>query len=328
MDTKKTLVAHWPMMVLGLFVLGIFAVCTLLFSVREEEIALKLRFGSPQRDAAGQLMVCHPGLHLRWPYPIEDIWRIDGRVHNYELDIAQVEQTPTKDGSQLLLSNFVCWCVDEAHADRFMVSIGSIREAERILNDIMRDARGTVIPQYELNEIINKDPTKLKRSEMEQRIRHAVAERAKDYGMKIVYVGFKHTGFPEEVCKSVFEKMTSDRRKISDEKRFAGESEAKKIRSRAEAEAAKIKINGESEAAILRAKGMTAAADYMDVYAQNQELAIFLRKLEALKSSVGKNTILFFDTTMPPFDLLDSRSVKLPSFEQAPASPSVESNKK
>ncbi len=52
-------------------------------------------------------------------------------------------------------------------------------------------------------------------------------------------------------------------------------------------------------------EGDAIAARYYMVFAQNEELALFLRKLEALGETLKERTTVVLHTDMPPFDLLE-----------------------
>ena len=63
-------------------------------------------------------------------------------------------------------------------------------------------------------------------------------------------------------------------------------------------------VNAEVRAAKLMAEGDAAAAEYYAVFESNPELAVFLRKLDALAASLSEKSTVILGTETAPFDLL------------------------
>lgn len=311
MTTQKTVRQHWPVLLLAVAVLAIFAISMFVFTVQETEYALVLRRGNPATDANGNVKVYGPGLHWKLCPPFETVWRHDKRIYNYMMVQGQTEQNPTKDGYQVLVSNSVFWRVSEAHADVFMRSVGDTEKAEEALNGIVRNARNAEVAKYELGQLINVDEGKIRIDQIEKDVRDSVnAIVTEKYGIEVVKVGFRNLSFPADVAGKVFDRMKADRTRISEKLRSEGANEAAIIGAEAKAQADRIISKAEAEAKITRGEGDKEAAKFYAVFDQNPELAIFLRKLDALRTSVGPNTTLVFDSTMPPFDLLQPDVLK------------------
>ena len=60
----------------------------------------------------------------------------------------------------------------------------------------------------------------------------------------------------------------------------------------------------DSRVRAIRSEGDAAASQYYQVFKQNEELATFLRQIEALKETLKLNTTFVLDTRAAPFDLL------------------------
>ena len=52
-------------------------------------------------------------------------------------------------------------------------------------------------------------------------------------------------------------------------------------------------------------QGDAEAAKYYEVFAENEDLAIFLRKLDALKRTLAKRATVILTTEDQPYDLLE-----------------------
>ena len=69
-----------------------------------------------------------------------------------------------------------------------------------------------------------------------------------------------------------------------------------------------IVAEAEAKAREIRAEGDAEAAKYYEVFSKNPELAIFLRKLDALSQIMKTRTTLVVDTNTAPFDLLQKNA--------------------
>jgi len=289
---------HWPALVMGCVVAVIFTAVLVAFTVKETEHAIKMRFGKAVKADY------EPGLKLKWPYPIEDVWHHDKRQQCYELGKGHIEQCQTADEYQVVITTYVLWKVGDPL--RFLEAVNTTAEAENKLNDVVRDGRKTVIGRHSLGELINTDPAKVRIADIEDEIKAAISPRADRYGIEVVKVGFKHIGFPAEVSEKVFERMKAERKRKSDKFRAEGKRDGQKIRDEADVKANEILTKAEAEAQSIRAEGDQVAAQSYAEFSRNPELAKFLRKLQSLRKTLAESEdmTLIIDTNTPPFDLL------------------------
>ena len=68
---------HWPTMLLGLVVAAILLVAVFSYQLNQTESAVVTTFGRPTE-------VTEPGLHFRWPFPFQRIYRFDHRIRCFE----------------------------------------------------------------------------------------------------------------------------------------------------------------------------------------------------------------------------------------------------
>src|SRR5262249_49667225 len=148
---------------------------------------------------------------------------------------------------------------------------------------------------------------------IEDEIRAAIQTqvRSQNYGLDVVFLGFKKLQLPESVTQSVFERMQSERKVLADRSHYEGEAEAQKIRSEAELKAAEVLAKADGEATRIRAKGEADAAKSLAVFQQNPALANLIFGLNALEGSLKERSTLIFDQHTPPFDLFWGVSTNL-----------------
>ena len=286
---------HWPTMLLGLAVAAILLVAVFSFQLSETESAVVTTFGRPAQ-------VSDPGLHFRWPFPFQRIYRFDHRVRCYEGSSGKLEETMTGDGHNILVGIYVNFRISDVV--KFFVTFENVTRAEDQLNALMRGAKNTAFGQYRFNQIVNTDPKEMRLAEIQQKIKQDLIRQTSENGLEILSVGINTINVPKTVSEKVFERMIAERKRVADKYIAEGESEARKIRINADSEKVIKLADAEAKAKEIRAKGDAEAAKYYAVFKKNPELAKFLRKLDALRAIMAGRTTIVVDTNTAPFDLL------------------------
>lgn len=276
----------------------IFVLLLFTFQVRTSEVAVVTTFG----QTTSQISEPRAFPFFKWPWPIQKVYKLDKRIQNFE---DKFTETITADNNNLLTTVYVGWHITDAKAFFPKFAGGSTLAAERLLEDIVTQAKTAVVGKHPLGDFVNANPSDLKFDAIENEIQ-AITEAqlaSQNCGIGIDYLGIKKLGLPESVTQSVFDRMTAERKGLADKLDAEGMAEARKIRSSAELAASKVISSAESKAREIRASGETVAADLLPVFQQNPELANFLLRLEALEASLKDRSTLIFDTRTPPFDL-------------------------
>jgi len=292
---EKSIFKHWPTMLLGLVVAAILLVAVFSFQLAQTHSAVVTTFGRPA-------LVTEPGLHFRWPFPFQKVYRFDHRVRCFSGGEGKLEETMTGDGHNLLVGIYVNFRIRDAKT--FFVTLENLTKAENQLNSWMRGAKNAAFGRYRFNQIINTDPAQMKLGEIQQAIRAELARQAEPYGIEIVGVGVNTINVPKTISEKVFDRMIAERKRIADKYIAEGNSEARKIRIKADSERTIKLAEAEAKAKEIRAQGDAEAAQYYAEFRQDPELAAFLRKLDALRTVMKGRTTLVVDTATPPFDLL------------------------
>ena len=298
---QKLISKHWPVVLLALVVVAIFIVVMVTFQVKETEYALLKTY-------SGELVEYGSGLHFRWPF-INSIWRHDKRIQCYELAVGHDEQYMTSDNQQIVISTYVLWKVGDPKV--FLRSLDSTDAAERKLSDEVRGARSAIISRYAFSAMVSERDGASVLEKIEDEMRAAIHDSVlKQFGIDIVRIGFRQLGFPAAVTQNIFAAMVSEREAKAKKFEMEGQAEAEKIRSDANTKAQKLLAMAQAEATKIKGEGDAKAAEAYRVFAQNPELASFLRNLDALKGSLGEKDTLILDTTTAPFNLLAPEALK------------------
>jgi modulator of FtsH protease HflC len=274
----------------------IFVLLLFVFQVRKSEIVVVTRLGRVDRQKVD------PGAYFRLPWPIENVYRLDQRIQNFEGKFAE---NFTADYNNLLSTVYVGWRITNATTFFPKFAGGSAAAAERMLEDIVGQAKVAVVGKHPLGDFVNANEEQLKFDAIENEIKALVTAQlaTNNCGIGIEYLGIKRLGLPESVTQAVFDRMTKERGVLISKLDSEGRSRADIIRSTAESEAAKMISGAEGQARLIRGQGEAVAAEVLPVFEKNPELAKTLLRLEALEASTKERTILIFDMRTPPFDL-------------------------
>lgn len=288
---------NWLNIVIGALLLVIFVSVLFVFQVRKGEIAVVTTFGKATRYEG-------PGAHFKLPWPFQQVYKFDQRIHSLE---SKFEQVQTADGYNLLVMTYIGWNISDPRA--FYTTIGSsITKAEETLESLLRNAYSGVIGRHPLSHLISPDPKTSKFTEIEDEIlaklKADLTSNTNNYGIDVKFLGIKKLGIPESVTEAVFERMRSERQVQVSKIQSDGERQASEIRSAADTESAKILADADAEARRIRASGELEAAKAYAEFKQEPELANFLMSLDALESFLKEKTVLLLDTQTSPLNLL------------------------
>ena len=286
---------HVPTLLLGLAVAAILLIAVFSFQLNQTETAVVTTFGRPAQ-------VTEPGLHFRWPFPFQRIYRFDKRIRSFEGGAGKLEETTTSDGHNILVGIYVDFKIGDV--EKFFVTFENITNAEDQLNSWMRSAKNAAFGQYRFNQIVNTDPNQMKLTEIQNLIREELVRKTAGYGLDIKRVGINTINVPKTVSEKVFARMIAERKLVADKYIAEGNSEARKIRIEADSARTIRLADAEAKAKEIRAEGDVEAAKSYEIFQKNPELAKFLRKLDSLREIMRGRTTVVLDTNTAPFDLL------------------------
>ena len=152
-------------LIIGAVLLVIFALLLFVFQVRKSEVAVVTTFGRPVAN------LTDPGAYFKWPWPVQNVYKFDQRVQNFE---DKFSQTYTKDNFTILTSVYVGWKINDASAFFRQIPGASLPAAQQLLENIVRNAKNERIGKHALSEFVNTDPQEVKFEAIEQEIEAAV----------------------------------------------------------------------------------------------------------------------------------------------------------
>jgi membrane protease subunit HflC len=257
------------------------------FQVREIETALVTTFGKATRQIA------EPGWYFKWPAPIQRIHKFDSRMRVFEADLGE---TTTKGAIPVIVNTYVVWKITEPL--KFFNSVGTIKEAKSKLYSQLTDTQNRVIGQHGFGEFVNSDPAQIKFQRIEEdmlrELQNSLAEA--NYGIEIKTLGIKQLKISEDVSKTVFERMKTERNRSTEKTISEGDAQARKIRSDANLKKKVLEAAAGARATIIKAQGDAEAAKYYEMLEAQPALAIFLRNIDALKEILKEKSTIVLTT--------------------------------
>lgn len=269
-------------LVFVVMIIGVLSLFLFSFQVRETEVALVTRFGKPVKS------VDEPGWNLRWPPPINVIYKFDSRGQLYE---SVLEDTTTRGGDPINVTSYIVWRIGDPQ--KFLESVHDTTGAERVLDSLLRNTQNSVIGQYYFSDFVNSDPAKIKFAEIEEKMAESIRGHAmEEYGIEIDLIGIKKLGISKDITKEVFARMRADRKRRTEEILAEGWAEAEKIKSEANSTRDELLAVVQAEAKAIRGKGDAEAAKYYKMLESEPELAMFLRDIETLRTILKEKTTI------------------------------------
>jgi modulator of FtsH protease HflC len=253
-----------------------------LYQVRYDQVAVRTTFDRAEEGSVQST----PGLKWRLPWPIHKVTHYSKRLQLLE---DTIEELQTADGKSVIVKSYLTWRI--VNPLDFYVTLKDPAEAQRQLSSRLRSIR-SVISKYRLDELVNLDRDKIKLSaiEDEQKAELEQSLAQSGYGLKVESVGIYKIVLPEATTQKVFETMIKTRERLSENALQEGQAQASAIRSEAQAARDRILAFAERRAQTIRSQGDREASKEYQSFAADEDFAIFLRKVEALKKMLDHNT--------------------------------------
>ncbi|MGO9567686.1 MAG: protease modulator HflC [Desulfomonilaceae bacterium] len=244
------------------------------FIISEGGQGLILQFGKIER------IVQEPGLYFKYPF-IQELIPLDKRILAAESLPAEYI---TLDKKRLTVDTVARWKIEDPK--RFYNAVGDPGSAIARLNETIFAGLRQEIANHDFKDFIRE-----RREAIMKQVTEMTAERAKDWGIRVVDVRIKRVDLPEEVQASVFARMKAERERIAKGYRAEGEEQARKIRAEADKEKEIILAEAYAKSEALRGEGdAQATAVYAEAYGKDEEFYSFVRHLEVYRKVFAAET--------------------------------------
>lgn len=295
-----------------------FVLSQMLYVVNEQEQVIITQFGEPVGEA-----ITEPGLRIKTPF-LQKANYFEKRYLEWDGDPNQV---PTKDKVFIFVDTYARWQITDPL--KYFERLGNERGAQSRLDDILDGETRNAVAGHDLVELIrstNREPEQegiiadivtdslqaisIGRDAIQKQIVEEANRRASDLGIEVLDFRFKRINYAEEVRRTVYERMISERNRIADKFRSEGQGEASRINGEKERELQRIQSEAFREAETIRGRAdAEAAAIYNDAYNKNsaaRELYGFVKSMEAYRKTIDSETSLIISTDSEFYKYLNS----------------------
>lgn len=243
------------------------------FTVKQNELAMRMAFGSIQRSDY------QPGLHFMLPL-VNNIKKFDKRIltRNYP-----EEQFLTSEGKILRIDFYVKWQINNVESF-YKSTNGDEDVAASRLGAIVKDGLKGLIAKRTIQQVVIAE-----RAEFINELLSVAGANAGELGVRLIDVRVKKINLPDEVSDSVYNRMRQDFARQAAQLRAEGAGDATQLRAEAERERTEVLAKATKDASIIRGQGDSEAAKiYANAFGRNAEFYSFYRSLQAYRESLGK----------------------------------------
>ncbi len=260
-------------------VIAIALLLSSVFVVDERQRALVLQFGQIRQ------VIEEPGLAFKIPF-IQEVVYYDDRI--LSLDTAPIEVTPSDD-RRLVVDAFARYRIVDAEQFRLAVGVGGLREAERLLEDILNPQIRVVLGSDGVtsNTILSSE-----RAELMERITEQARLRALPLGLDVLDVRLKQTALPGQNLRATFERMEAERQREATDERARGEEAAQRVRAQADRTVVELVSEAAREAEIIRGEADGERNRiFAEAFGANPDFFEFYRSMTAYERALqGRNS--------------------------------------
>ena len=247
-----------------------------LYTVHQTQLALVVQVGQPRA------VVSEPGLHMKLPWPLQNIVYVDKRVLNLDLP---TEEVIAQDKKRLVVDAFARWRVTDPL--RFFQSLSNVDVARVRLQPILGSNVRRVLGAQTFAAVLSGERAQLMLS-----IRDGVNMETKSFGIEIVDVRIRRADLPAQNSDAIYLRMQQERVREANEYRAQGEQVSQEIRSKADRDATVIMAEAQRSADITRGEGDGEKNRiFATAFNRDPDFFSFYRSMTAYTSSLkGDNT--------------------------------------
>jgi len=304
-----------------------------LYSVDQAEYVYVTRFGEKVIIHDGATAA---GLHIKAPWPVESIERIDRRIQAFDLPaVESLTRDPTSGtvDKTLAVDASITWRIpDFAAADRFFRTLRTPEQARKVLGPLINGRLAAVISALEMDKLISvidvrtalagtagfpavvvdaarfqsedvrliDQRTELVRRRLggEDELRNRVLT---EYGVEFLDVRIRRFSYPEAVRSSIAERIRSERAKKVADYESEGRQKAADISAEADRIARTKEADARAQKTVIEGQANADAARIRAAaYAQDREFYLFLESLRAFQTVISETRDVLLLSTKHP----------------------------
>ncbi|MDQ8183331.1 protease modulator HflC [Pelagicoccus sp. SDUM812005] len=290
-----------------------------IYTVRETEQVILTQFGEVVGDP-----VVESGLHFMVPF-VQKPNVMEKRILGWD---GRASEMTTKDKTFIEVDTFGRWRI--ADPKQFFLRLRDERSAQSRLDGILGSATKEAIAKHELVEMVRStkgrkpqvDETlsaqasslgvlpdiEKGRIAVEEEIFQEASKKLTELGIELLDVRFKRVNYHDNVERSIYQRMISERQQIAERFRSEGAGEAAKINGKRGRDLQEIESVAYRTVLEIRGNADAKATEiYANAYNQSPaavEFYEFIKSLEAYESVLQGDTTLILTTESELFKYL------------------------
>lgn len=243
------------------------------FYVNETEYIVVMQMGKPvaQYKVSG-------GPHFKWPWPYQSTVSVDKRTQIYHSDPREII---TKDKKTLRVAIFAFFRVVDPIT--YVENTQSLDIAQTRMDEIAYSEMHNQLGNHDFEEIVVTS-----RSEIMDTVTVQTNELIQQYGLETPLVRMNQVDLPPENQKSVYARMSEERKRQAKQYRGEGAQDSTRITAETDKKVTMIISEAKNQAQQIRGHAdATATAIYNGAYAQDPEFFKLLTSLDVAKNIYG-----------------------------------------
>jgi len=260
----------------GLGVVLLILVLSSLYTVHQTQQALVLQVGQPRA------VITVPGLHVKLPWPFQNVLYLDKRVLYLDLP---AEEVIAQDRKRLVVDAFARWRITDPL--RFYQSLSNQAVAQVRLQPILGSNVRQVLGSQTFAAVLSGERAKLMLD-----IRAGVNAQTRNFGIEVIDVRIRRADLPAQNSDAIYRRMQQERVREANEFRAQGEQISQEIRSKADRDVTVLIAEATRSAEVTRGQGDGEKNRiFAQAFGQDPNFFGFYRSMTAYAASLkGDNT--------------------------------------
>ena len=249
--------------------------------------------------------VVGPGLHAKWPTPVQSAMLIDTRVQSFEASDA--DRYATSDKTELLVNPVVKYRVVDPLKLFSQTDADATRAADR-LAALTRDALADALSKRTLTDALSNQ------TNVAAQARDAIAKGADALGLQVVDLQLTRVDVAAATADAIYKRMSAGQEQIARDERAQGASDAEQIRADADRSRDAARADADKAAQAIKSDGDAQAAQIAaDASNLDPGFYQFFQSLQAYRAVFKPNDVLVVDADSAFFRFMRSPDGSAPS---------------
>lgn len=257
-------------------VIALIVLLSSVFTVHQRQQALVLQFGEPVA------VVTEPGLHVKAPWPFQNVLYVDKRVLMLDLP---AEEVIAQDRKRLVVDAFARWRITDPL--RFYQALTDENVAQVRLQPILGSNVRRILGAQTFAAVLSGE-----RANLMLAIRDGVNAETQNFGIEIVDVRIRRADLPTQNSDAIYRRMQQERVREANEYRAMGAQISQEIRSKADRDVTVLLAEAQKLSEITRGEGDAEKNRiFAEAFSRDPDFFAFYRSMNAYQASLkGDNT--------------------------------------